>query len=106
MGGHARGTHLPRSATLTLSKEHQCDLLPNMTLYNKELAMLIPKTKHERIQETHVSFYNMALAMSQEESSQLAQRELAAANTKEMILSKAEYSEQKKLKTNLGEVSV
>lgn len=38
--------------------------------------------------------------MLQEESFQLVHRELAAANTKKRILSKAEYSEQKKLKTN------
>jgi len=59
-----------------------------------------------RIQETHISLCNMALAMPQEESFQLVQRERTAANTKNTILSKAEYSKQKKLKTNLREVSV
>lgn len=76
------------------------------TIKNQPWTKLIPKVKHWRIQETHVSSDNMALAVTQEESFQLVQMELAAANTKKMILCKAEYSKQKKLKTNLGEVSV
>lgn len=42
-----RGVHLPRSASLTLSEEHQSDLLLNMIQYYKKIAMnqIIPKNE-------------------------------------------------------------